>query len=314
MQIHASQLPNALESGVYHLNGDDEYWVAESLAKFVSIVGKESLSLHIFDKGETFSEAVGSLFSLSFTDDKSVVLVKDDILGNDVKNHKMLQELLEMDIAPNYLVLVNCSLDVKEKKLVNTINCSKLKEFECVKLAQDFFPYGIEKNALNTLCRYAGYNLLKIKNESDKLIAYCGENRIDAESVELLVAEDADIQIFNFVNSVVTGNNKAALRQLEKLKKRGEPYYGMLAMLINQFRRMLHSAISKKTDDELSEIFKVHKFAIIKARENRLFNVPKLKSALEMLIDYELKFKSGQMSDQIAFDSAIARLIAKEVN
>ncbi len=88
----------------------------------------------------------------------------------------------------------------------------------------------------------------------------------------------------------------------------------MLAMLLNQFRRMLHANISKKTDDELSKIFKVHKYAIIKARENRMFSPLRLKNIVDMIVDYELKFKSGKMSEQVAFDSFVARLIAKEVN
>jgi DNA polymerase III delta subunit len=314
MQVHASQLQGSVLPGVYHLFGEDGFWLDQSINFFVSMVGKDSLSLHIFDTKDSFTDAIGSLFSISFTDDISVVVVKGDLLGADVKNHKMLQDVLENDIVPNYLILVNQALDAKEKKLVNTINCTKLKEYECVKIAQDFFTFGIERDAINTLIRYTDCDLMKIKMESEKLKAYCKGRKVNIKDVENLVVEDSDVQMFYFVNSIVVGDNKSALRQLEKLKKRGESYSGMLAMLLNSFRRMLHTTISKKSDAELSQIFKVKPYAIQKARENKMFSVVKLKNAVDMIVGYELKFKSGEMSEQVAFDTAIAKLIAKEVN
>lgn len=314
MQVHASQLNDSLESGVYNLFGEDLYWIDYALNKFIALIGKDSLSLHIFDKGDTFNEAVGSLYAVSFTDERAVVIVKEDLLGDNSKNHKMLEEALESGIEPNFLVMLNAKLDAKEKKLVNTINCTKLKEYECVKIAQDFFTYGIEREALNTLARYTDSDLVRMKNESEKLLSYALNKKVTLADVENLVSEEADVQMFNFVNSLVTGNNSLALKQLDKLKKRGESNSSMLAMLVNQFRRMLHASLSKKSDEELSEIFKVKPYAITKARENRFFSVPKLKAAVEMLVGYELKFKSGEMTEQLAFDSAVARLIGKEVN
>ncbi|NLL56532.1 MAG: hypothetical protein GX242_04890 [Clostridiales bacterium] len=314
MQVHAKDLPDTILPGIYHLTGDDEYWLEQSVQKFVSIVGSDSLSLHIFHKEDNFSDAVGSLFSMSFADDSKVVIVKDDLLANDKKHHQMLQDILQSGIEPNYLVLVNALLDAKEKKLVNSINCNKLNEYECISLAQSFFPFGIERNALMTLVRYTDCDLLKIKIESQKLTSYCQDKKVTNKDVENLVVEESQLQIYNFVNSIVIGDNKNALKQLDRLKKRGESHSAMLAMLLNQFRRMLHANISKKTDDELSKIFKVHKYAIIKARENRMFSPLRLKNIVDMIVDYELKFKSGKMSEQVAFDSFVARLIAKEVN
>lgn len=314
MQIHASQLQGSVLPGVYHLFGEDGFWLDKSINFFVSMVGKDSLNLHIFDTKDSFTDAIGSLFSISFTDDITVVVVKDDLLGSDVRNHKMLLDVLETGTDTNFLILVNQSLDAKEKKLVNTIICTKLKEYESVKIAQEFFLCGIEREALNTLARFTDYDLMKMKLESEKLMAYCQDKKVKLDDVENLVVEDSDVQMFNFVNSIVAGNNNLALKQLEKLKKRGESHSGMLAILLNSFRRMLHTAISKKTDEELSQIFKVKPYAIKMARENKMFSVVKLKNAVDMIVNYELRFKSGEMSEQVAFDTAIARLIAKEVN
>lgn len=315
MQIHASAMPDTLPSGVYNLVGDDSYWLYYATEKFVSIVGRASLSVHFFDKLDNINDVVGSLLAISFMEEPNVVAVKDcaNFDVKDVKGHKMLLDVMQSDITPNYLVLVNAELDSKEKKLANIIGCEKLKKFDCIKYAEKLFTYGIDKNAVNTLLDYTNCDLARIATESEKLLAYCGKGKVSSQAVEELVVEDTDLQIFHFVNNVISGNNEMALRQLEKLKKRGESNSAMLAMLTNQFRRMLHCALSKKSDVELAAIFKVQEYAIKKARESRSFSITKLKSTLEMLVDYELRFKSGEMSDQMAFDSAICRMLAKEV-
>lgn len=316
MQVHASEITGTLPSGVYNLVGDDIFWISSATEKFVSIVGKDSLSVHFFDRVGDMNNVIGSLLAISFTMEPNVVVLKDcgDFALSDSKGHKALQEVLGIDITPNYLVMVNAALDSKEKKLVNTVNCTKLKKYDCIKYAEKLFPYGIDRNAINTLLDYTACDLARIFTESEKLIAYCGKDKVGITAVEDLVVEDADLQIFNFVNNAVSGNNDLALKQLNKLKLRGESNSAMLAMLVNQFRRMLHCTLSKKSDAELAAIFKVQEYAIIKARENRNFSVIKLKSTLEMLTFYELKFKSGEMSDLLAFDSAICRLLSREVN
>jgi len=310
--VHASNLPENPESGVYCLVGEDAFFLSEAVRKFSQNTDK--LNIHVFDKGATFSDAVGSLYSFPLGEGRVVVIVKDDLMGNNKPNHAMLEDIIAGGIEPNVLVLVNPTLDSKEKKQVNVVICDKLKEAECAKVAKGFFAAGIDAVALERLVRYTNGDLMRIKNESEKLNAYTKGGKVNAEIVESLVCEDAEVQVYNFANSLIAGNNALAIKQLEKLKKRGESNSAMLSMLISQFRRMLHASISKKTDDELSQIFKVHKFAIQKARETRGYGAVKLKGIIDMLTGYELKFKSGEMSEAAAFDAAIARLLAKEVN
>jgi DNA polymerase-3 subunit delta len=316
MQVHASELNNALESGTYNLVGDDSFWLNSAKEKFVGLVGKESLSLHIFDSLDNINDIIGSLMLISFTDEPNIVLVKDCSKLENIKNtniYTQLKPIFNSDISPNYLILMNAKIGANEKKVINTISCSKLKKNECYSFAEKLFPKGIDRKGLSTLLDYTNCDLARVNNESEKLRCYCEDKKVTNEDVEFLVVEDTDIQIYNFVNNVIIGNNGMALKQLEKLKKRGESSLAMLGMITNQFRRMLHSSLSNKSNAELADIFKVKEVAVKIARENRSFGVVKLKKTLEMLSDYELRFKSGEMSDQMAFDSAICRLLSKEV-
>lgn len=315
MQVHASKLPDKPESGVYNLVGDDIYWLNLATERLISIVGKSSLSARFFDKMDNVADIIGSLLSLNFMSEPNVVVVKNckDFTKNDSKGHKLFLETLQSGIAPNYLVLINAELDSKEKALINEIDCSKLRKYDCINYAEKLFDGKIEKNALYKLADYTNCDLARIINEAEKLKSYCKDAVIKSIDVENLVAEDTDLQVFQFVNNIIGGNNELAVEQLQRLKKRGESPLMILAMLTNQFRRILHCALSDKSDAELAVLFNVKEYAIKKARENKHISVVKLKGIVEMLTEYELKFKSGEMSEQTAFDSAISRLLSREV-
>ena len=128
------------------------------------------------------------------------------------------------------------------------------------------------------------------------------------------IIEDAEAQIFSFVSDLVEGRKAQALKILAKLKKRGEAPSYLLASLIGQYRRMLHASLSKKSDADLAATMGVKEYAVKKARSSRKLGKKQLKAVVEMLVDYELKFKSGEMSDKVAFDAAIGRLIGEEAN
>lgn len=72
---------------------------------------------------------------------------------------------------------------------------------------------------------------------------------------------------------------------------------------------MLHCALSKLDNKALSEIFNVKEYAILKAREKNSYTKIKLKNTVDMLIEYEYKFKSGEMSDQTALNCVVSHLL-----
>jgi DNA polymerase III delta subunit len=72
---------------------------------------------------------------------------------------------------------------------------------------------------------------------------------------------------------------------------------------------MLHSTLSPKSDAEVAKLLNVREYAIKKARQIKNLNKIKMKSILDMLVDYEYKFKSGSMSLDLAFDCAISNIM-----
>ena len=98
----------------------------------------------------------------------------------------------------------------------------------------------------------------------------------------------------------------------DRFVARGIDFSFILASLIGQYRRLLHCALSKKSDAELAEALKIKEFAVKKSRETASkYGKATLKSCLDELVDAEFNFKSGVMLDETAVRTAMAKLIAK---
>ncbi len=300
----------SLTGGIYCLSGNDSYWIKYAEKVFRGLLPQDSLSFFVFDKINDISEPINALFTLSFDSNYNIVIVRDRDYKADDKAQKMLNKILQEDIGENYLIFSDVNFFTPSmRKKTKEINCNRLDKYGSVKYAQTLFPQGIERKALDLLVEYTNCDMARISMEKEKLITYCNMEQVTLEAVESLVVEDTDLQIYDFVNSIVTGKKEKALKQMERLISRGEAPAYLLSALINQFRRMLHCSISKLDNKTLSEIFNVKEYAILKTRENNSYSKLKLKSIIEMLIEREYSFKSGVMSEKTAFDSAISNLL-----
>ncbi len=300
----------SLTGGIYCLSGNDSYWIKYAENIFRALLSEDSLSFFVFDKIYDISEPINALFTVSFDSDYNVVIVRDRDYKPDDNAVKMLNKILQEDIGNSYLVFSGVNfLTPTMRKKIKEIDCERLDKLKCQRFAQTLFPKGIEKRALEVLIEYTNCDMARISNESEKLIAYCNNVQVTLEAVQKLVANDTELQIYEFVNSIVNGRKDKALIQMERLIERGEAPSYLLSALINQFRRILHSSLSKLDNKSLSEIFNVKEYAILMSRENNSYSKLKLKNMMEMLINLEYSFKSGVMSEKTAFDMAIANLL-----
>ena len=67
-----------LKSGVYLLDGDDDFLLKSAENAFRALVGKDSLSLHIIDKFNDMGEIVSSVCVYGFGDTPNVVIMRDE--------------------------------------------------------------------------------------------------------------------------------------------------------------------------------------------------------------------------------------------
>lgn len=308
-ELNATNTPG----GAYLIDGNDGFLVKTAESFFRSLVPEGSLALRVIDKLSSAEEISSSVGVYNFDGLPNVVIVRDPDAKLDEDGHSVLLSVLKRGVSPDYLVFGNASLlTAAEKKLVAVINCNSPDKYRCMQYAEKLFPYGIEKSAAALLADYTENNLAKIDKESKKLTAYCGQRAVKTEDVENLVAEDREIQIFAFADAAMNGNSALALKRLEKLRRYGVAPVKILATLSGQFQRMLFCSLSPLGDEELAEMLKVKPFAITKAREGKKIGTKRLKSTLEMLVDCEYRFKSGEISEQSALNIAVSKLLRKE--
>lgn len=312
--MNAFELSSATApAGAYLIDGNDGFLVKTAESYFRSLLPEGSLSLRVIDRLSSAEELSSSVGVYNFDGMPNVVILRDPDAKLDEKGHFLLLSLLENGVSPDYLVFTNPAfLTAAEKKLVTVVSCNSPDKFRCIQYVEKLFPYGIEKTAAALLADYTENNLAKIDNESQKLLSFCGERRVNIDDVENLVSEDREVQVFAFADAAIKGNSALALQRLEKLRKYGFPPAKILATLSGQFQRMLFCALSPLSDEELAAKLKVKPFAITKAREGKKIGTKQLKSTFEMLIDCEYKFKSGEISEQNALNEAVSKLLRKE--
>ncbi len=314
--MHSKDLSNQQPEGrVFYLTGEDSYWLDNAINFFIEKIDKEmrDVNIKVFSKLESLADVIYPLSSFGFDEGEQLLLVKDSGYEAKKDEQKMLSQTLAEGIEPYSLVFVNAKLlSAADKKLMTEIKCSRLEKAELFGIIEDIFkPYGgIDRSAAALIADYTQNEMAKIYLECQKLISFAQGKKITAAMVDELVTEDADLPIFRFINSVTEGRSDIALRQLDSLLNKGTPKTFILAALIKQYRRILHCALSPKSDAELSMLFGVKEYAIKKTREIRNIGKVKMKNILDMLVDTEFAFKSGRMNESTAFDTAIAKLIA----
>lgn len=312
--LHASKLnAECLSGGAYYLKGTDSYWLPYAEKIIRSLLPDDSLSLRVLEKINDVSEIISAFDTICFTDEKTVVLVKDpDFVPTD-KEHAALQSFLTYPFDQNILCFCGSPfLNSAEIKLCRVIDCSPLDKFSCGEYVEKLFPAGIEKQAARLLIEMTGCDMARINNEAKKLNAYCENTLVSAEDVELCVTEDTETTVFLFANSIVEGLLQAAEKQLDKLLKQGEKPALLLSILTNQFRRMLYCAVTPYDNKQMADLLGIKEFAVEKTRKIKGYSQSKLKNCVAMLTDYEYKFKNGTLSDETAFNLAVSNLLTKE--
>lgn len=314
--MHSKDLGNLqLDGRVFYLVGEDAYWLDNAKKFFVAKIAEDMRDVNIktFPKLDSLADIIYPLSSFGFDEGEQLLWVSDESYEAKKDEQQILRQTVQEGIEPYYLVFENVKLlTAAEKKLMTEINCSRLEKSDLLAIIEDICkPYGgIERSAAATLADYTQNEMAKIYLECQKLTSYAEGGRITAGMVEMLVTEDAELPIFRFINSITEGRSDEAMAQLDSLLSKGTPKSFILAALIKQYRRILHCALSPKSNAELAKVFKVKEYAIKKTREIKNIGKVKMKSILDMLIDSELAFKSGRMSESAAFDTAVAKLLA----
>lgn len=313
-----------ISGNAFLLAGDDAYWRDKVINSLLSLMpeSEREFNYRTFSDIKSIEEAESAFTSMGFFGSKSLVVIsgygakkstKGETKVSD-KEKKLFEEILIGLGEDTTLVLYNSNIPLSLKGYFIEVDCSKLDAPTLRNYVPTIvLPKKIDGNALYTLVENCNHDMAQIANEISKIKAYMGSKQtITLEMVDLLVANTLENEIYELSNAIADKNKLKASGLFEKFISRGIDYSFILGTLVNQYRRLLHCALSKKSDAELAQTLKIKEFAVKKSRETASkYGKATLKACLDELVDAEFSFKSGIMSEETAVRTAMAKLIAK---
>ena len=176
----------------------------------------------------------------------------------------------------------------------------------------------ITPSAADRLAEWIGTDTRLAVKELEKLLTSVNfEKPVDVEDVESLSINNAQGNIFQFVDALAEHNGTQALTQLHCLMEVQEPIQ-IFSMIVRQFRLLLQ--VRELLDDnkgladiskEIPEI-RASLVAEKMSRQARRYSLVQLKAVYRQLLQMDQSLKTSQISPELAFDLLVVELTRKE--
>ena len=165
----------------------------------------------------------------------------------------------------------------------------------------------ISVKSVERLIERVGTDMEMLSNELEKCIGYVGERTaIEVSDVDAIASGVTVSKLFDMIDAVALGEKDRALRLYDDLLANKESPMSILYMFsrhINILLQMKECGNLGLSQSETAKKCGVPPFTVSKyARQAALFKRSKLLAMLETRLEYEEKFKSGRLSDQLAVE------------
>lgn len=313
----------------YNIYGDDGFLMDSSLSFFFKFVANNMelsrtvLGMENFDANLMIS----NLNTSSFLGGRKVVILR----GVDEGKEKMICDAIlsyQKNPSPeNILVITSKNSLFDEKKLQNlnknnkffcNVDCNRLEENNIVlwlEMALREKNIKISEPAKTLLINYTNGYLSRINIELDKLASFCGGREINADDVKLLVQKDLEYSVFELTENLSLGNSKETYEILNDMLMDKKVAPSVFLLIQNHFRRMFYSAITPKTNLQISEELGVKEFAVKKAKtQSQNFSKVTLKNIIELCADLDYKIKTSQISYLNAVSYLVGYILTNKKN
>ena len=327
---------------LYYIYGKDIISV-ETAYKFLcsSAVkkGDEVYNMHTFDGRyfniDEFTDACEAL--PMFAD--YVLCAVNDLNAEDMKSDdlnwlvKFITDLPETTIVVFYYTGIDITggkktLTVKNKKISDAVakHGGKIYNFEhktpdilAKEIMSKFTKYGssISKENALLIVHQCCSDTLIIKNETDKLLAYCGKNEITEKDIMALCPRQMDAKTYDLANAVVRREKFRAINIMNDLKmEMTEPIsilYAVTGSMLDMYRAKIASGSRRTAGDVLND-FKYQKnlsFRVNNAfRDVRYYSVRDLRKCLKILTETDVAMKSTKTDNMILLEEAIVKMLS----
>jgi DNA polymerase-3 subunit delta len=165
----------------------------------------------------------------------------------------------------------------------------------------------LDRQSAQQLVDYVGSDSRTLVNELTKLATYVGRGgRITSDTIELLVQDSQEHNLFAFIDDLSLRRSGDALRGLRGLLADGQAAIYILFMLARQVRILLgvqELAAERKRADEIAAQLGQKPFVVRKALDQvRNFTRPELQRIHDRLLEIDHAIKTGRVQAEVALE------------
>ncbi len=287
-----------------------------------SIIKKEKIdnfNIIKYDNINDINKITDDANTFSLFDSKKIIIVNinEIFTGKKVEDTTNLEKYID-NFNNNTILIFRVNeekLDMRKKiyKLINKKGI--IKEFNKISnlnsyVKKLFSNYSITNETINLLIKRTftnSNNLNNLNNEIEKLKLYKIDNKVitNKDIIECTV-EKININIFAFIDNIISKNKKEIIRIYKELIKNGEEAIKIIILLSNQFRLIYQAKILYNkgyTEDDIAQILHVKRYPVhLAIQKGYNYDNDVLIENISKLANLDIKIKSGEVDKNMALE------------
>lgn len=320
---------------LYLIYGEEKYLVRKCTELLLNkAAGKtpSDFDLIRLNADSTLEDIIAASDQLPVMSERKCVVVSD--WNMDALPERDFKTLLEFcqDLAPETVLIFTMPLlvpdekkNTKFKKFLTAadhngavLSLRKMKDAELERQLVAWAEKGgctLSRINASKILSLSGSDLLNLRNEMDKLIAYAHGGEITDEMIRRLVVRNTEVRIFSLSDSIARNDFDTAFLQLHGLFEQNEKPEVILSVLSSVYLDMYRMRTALESGKSVSEVaadFKYGKreFLLKNAASNaKRFSTAVLREFLDIILEADIQLKSKPVDRQILLETLIARLM-----
>ncbi|MBQ6545912.1 MAG: DNA polymerase III subunit delta [Lachnospiraceae bacterium] len=325
----AEDLKTGQYAQVYLLYGEENYLVRQYTQRLADALlpAEDSMNRTVFsDRKTELREIISLCDTMPFFADRRVVVLRDLHLCS--PQGAPIADYIKAGL-PEYLTLIISESEADKRSALykavekaGRIQClDRLDEAGLLLFVGRILSYAqlrIRKADAQYFLSRIGNDMNRIRNETEKLIAYCsGQGEVTRQDIEAISSVTLESRIFDFLRYIAEGRKKDAMTALDVLIRTREDETRMLGMIGRQVRQMLQtkrlSAQGIRSADEIARAIGVQSFVARNyLRWNTRYSEEDLAGAAERCAAAEEEIKTGRTDAKVAFILTVTSLLQEK--
>jgi len=318
----AERIKGLKPSPVYLFTGEERYFIDEGVKTISDRFLEKSLkdfNYGIYSAQDIdVSRVIEIAETLPVMSEYRVLIVKGINEWN-AKERDSISSYTENSSSGTCLILTAIKLDKREKFFKSiekngiVILCNPFYKPQLnnwIKQQVNHAGKTIDNDALSILTDYAGYDMLTLRNDIEKLLLYCADRKdISINDVTLVSSNIRSVSVFEVVNALIERRYKDAIRFLKKAVDEGEPPVRVFYFIVKDIRMLLKARTLLDAGKSFEDAAKSAGVPAFKVKDfsQRVKRFPKeeLYNLFEKLVVFDSRLKGGALRPELVLEDLI---------